>query len=341
MRNELKPLADQVMVITGASSGIGLATALMAAEKGVKLVLASRNEQALSDICDKITRNGGHAIYVICDVGNRKDVEAVAAKTLDMYGRIDTWINDAGVSIWGKLRDVKDEDHHRLFETNFWGLVYGSLVAAEAIGDKPGAIINLGSALSDRALPIQGMYCASKHAVKGFTDAFRSELESERSPISVTLIKPSAIGTPFVQHAKNYTHREAKLPAPIYSADEVAMAILHAAETRVRDIYVGSFSRSMAALNSVAPRFVDWVCAKFMTEAQLEDRPVRPHNDNLHKPGRDGATVGINTGKGRRSLYTRAALHPFITTAAVATLGLAANALLRRNMQQEDNRKLG
>ena len=126
---KLKPLDEQVIVITGASSGIGLATADIAWQNGSKLVLNARSEETLQEVVDTINEAGGDAIYVAGDVANRTDVEALAQAALEKYGRIDTWINDAGVSIYGRLDEVSDDDSRRLFETNFWGVVHGSLVA--------------------------------------------------------------------------------------------------------------------------------------------------------------------------------------------------------------------
>jgi len=189
MAVKLKDLNEQVMVITGASSGIGLTTARMAAERGCRLVLASRNEEALTKLTHEINSSGGNAVYVVADVGNEGDMNKVAAEALNKFGGFDTWVNNAGVSVYGKLEDVPIADMRQVFETNFWGVVYGSLVAARNLKTSGGAIINVGSTLSDRAIPIQGIYCASKHAVKGFTDALRMELEADGDPISVTLVK--------------------------------------------------------------------------------------------------------------------------------------------------------
>ncbi len=214
MSVSLKPLRDQVMVITGASSGIGLATAQAAATKGARLVLSSRNGAVLQDIERQINGAGGQAIHVVADVGRREEVQRIADAAVQCFGGFDTWVNNAGLSIWGRLEEVSDEDHHRLFETNFWGVVYGSLIAVAHLKRRGGALINLGSLVSDVAIPLQGMYRASKHAIKGFTDALRMELEEEGAPISVTLIKPTSINTPFPQHAKNYMDKEPKLPPP-------------------------------------------------------------------------------------------------------------------------------
>ena len=205
MAISLKPLHEQVMVITGASSGIGLATALAAAKKGAKVVLASRNKEALQKVEQQISKEGGTAMHVVADVGRREDVQKIADAAIAKYGGFDTWVNNAGITVYGRLEEVSEEDHRRLFDTNFWGVVSGSQIAARHLKNKGGAIINLGSVLSDASVPIQGMYSASKHAVKGFTDALRLELKEEGAGISITLIKPSAIDTPYTQHAKNYT----------------------------------------------------------------------------------------------------------------------------------------
>ena len=214
---KLKKVRDQVIVITGASSGIGLVTARMAAERGAKVVGAARNETALRELCDEIRSEGGHATYVDADVGREEEVREVARRAIDDFGRIDTWVNNAGVSIYGRIMDVPVDDMRRLFETNFWGVVYGSKIAVEHLRKTGGALINVGSVVSDAAVPLQGAYSASKHAMKAFTDVLRMELEDERAPISVTLIKPAAIDTPYFRHARNYLEREPQHAPPVYA----------------------------------------------------------------------------------------------------------------------------
>ncbi|HJE24724.1 MAG TPA: SDR family oxidoreductase [Methylorubrum populi] len=323
-----KPLDQQVIVITGASSGIGLATARMAAERGAKVVLAARNGEALTEIQGDIARNGGEAFHVVTDVSDRSQVEALARAVIDRYGRIDTWVNDAGLSIIGRLEDVEDADHRRLFDVNFWGLVYGSLVALPHLKRSGGTLINLGSVASDVAFPLQGMYSASKHAIKGFTDSLRIELKEEGAPVAVTLIKPAAIDTPFPAHARNYTDREPKLPPPVYRTEEVAEAIAHAAEYPRRDIYVGGGGRIMSAAQAVAPRVFDAVGSS-MAGLQMRDDPPRRPEGSLYETGVGGRTRGSHPGYVmRRSLYTRSALHPLTTAAVVAGVGFAAAASL-------------
>jgi NAD(P)-dependent dehydrogenase (short-subunit alcohol dehydrogenase family) len=161
----------------------------------------------------------------VADVGREQDVRRIAEDTIRRFGGFDAWVNNAGVSIYGRLLDVSIEDQRKLFETNFWGVVYGSRVACDVMRRRGGALINIGGALSDRAIPLQGTYCASKHAVKAYTDALRMELEKEGAPISVTLIKPSAIDTPYKRHAKNYLLVEPDNPPPVYAPELVAEAI--------------------------------------------------------------------------------------------------------------------
>ena len=323
---KLKPISEQVIVITGASSGIGLATARMAAERGAKVVLSARTREALALAVDQIRQAGGDALFVEADVTSREDLERVAAIAIDRFGGFDTWVNNAGVGIWGLIDEVSEADMRQLFETNFWGVVYGSQIAADHLRSKGGALINVGSLTSDRALPIQGIYSASKHAVKGFTDALRTELEFEKAPISVTLIKPASIGTPMPQHVKNYGTREPKFPSPVYQAEEVAATILHAAEHPVRDAFIGSGARAVSMLAGVAPRFLDWLGAKLLVPAQHGPKPATP-GDNLHGGNSDAQVTGDHQGSViRPSLYTRAARNPTMTLtaagAAAAGVGL-------------------
>src|SRR5205823_2475646 len=177
-------------------------------------------------------------IYVVADVGKQEDVRAIARAAQDAFGGFDTWINNAGTGMYGRLEEISIDDMRRLFETNFWGLIYGSLEAVKHLRQRGGALINVGSTVSERAVPLQGIYSASKHAVKGFTDALRMELEEEGAPVSVTLVKPGAIDTPYTHHAKNYMEVEPKHPAPVYAPETVAETILYCAEHAERDAFV-------------------------------------------------------------------------------------------------------
>ncbi|HYE61084.1 MAG TPA: SDR family oxidoreductase [Phycisphaerales bacterium] len=327
---KLKKLDQQVIVITGGTSGIGLVTARLAAKKGAKLVIAARNEQALRELQDELASSGTDAVCVLADVANEHEVERIAATATEAYGGFDTWINNAGVSVYGRLEDVPAEDHRRLFETNFWGLVYGSLTAAKLLKQRGGAIINIGSVLSDRAIPLQGMYSASKHAVKGFTDALRMELEEEGSPVSVTLIKPSAIDTPYTKHAKNYMDSEPKNPAPVYAPEVVARTILYCCENPQRDVTVGAGGKILSTIGAVAPRLTDKVMEGMFFQGQKRSEPNRGDQDSLHEPsGRDLEERGEYPGHvSESSLYTAMRLHPLMASVAVLGAALAVTAVV-------------
>ncbi|RYC31680.1 SDR family NAD(P)-dependent oxidoreductase [Lichenibacterium minor] len=310
----LKPLAEQTIVITGASSGIGRVTALAAARRGARLVLTGRDEAALRDVAETIATRGGTARHVAGDVARREDVEAVAALATDAFGGFDTWVNNAGVAMFSRLDETVEEDARRLFDTNFWGTVHGSLTALKTLKATGGALVNVGSIAGDFGVPVQGMYSASKHAVRAFTDTLRIELETEGAPVSVTLVKPAAVATPIIANVGNTTGREAKLPQPHYAPEEVAHAILYAAEHPQRDIYVGGTGRLMSLFAQAAPHLADKVSARFGEDAQL-GAPADGHADNLHTPG-DHAAKHDPADTGRRSLYTRATLDPNSPVAA-------------------------
>lgn len=332
---KLKPLHQQTIVVTGASSGIGLATAHMAAARGARLVLTSRNAEVLAKVAGEIEADGGEAIHVAADVAKREEVQKIADAAFKRFGGFDTWVNDAGVDIFGKLEQVSEEDHRRLMDTNFWGVVNGSLVALKHLRGTGGTLINLGSVESDYAIPLQGMYSASKHAVKGFTDALRIELRDAGAPVSVTLVKPWAIGTPLREHVKNYFEDEATLPPPVYDPEEVARAILYAATHRRRDIFVGGAGLFTSIFSKPMPRVTDWLMKHIMWRTQFRDQPKWSHADNLHHAGEDGNVRGEWSDRTLRpSLYTRASLNPAVRYGAMTGAGAVALWLLRRGLRR-------
>jgi short-subunit dehydrogenase len=313
-----KPVCEQTIVITGATSGIGLTTARMAAKRGAKLMLIARNKRALQRLAREFGKN---ARYCAVDVANETELKKCAAEAIEAFGAFDTWINNAGVSIYGNLEDVPQQDSRRLFDTNFWGTVNGSLIAAQHLQQAGGTIVNIGSTLSDCAIPIQGMYSASKHAVKGFTDALRMELEAQKAPIHVTLVKPAAIDTPYKDHAKSYLEVEPDNPAPVYAPETVAETILYCAENPVRDVFVGAGGKMLSAMGEHAPRLTDLYMENVMIPAQkTEKRANGRAEESLYEPAdaslsERGGYAGHVSGS---SLYTRASLHPVATGAAIA-----------------------
>ena len=336
---KLKPLDEQVIVITGASSGIGLATARRAADAGARVVLVARNEEALAKACEEITAEGGEAIWVAADVGVREEVRRVVETVSERFGGFDTWVNDAGVGVYARLEEITDEDHERLFQTNYWGVVYGSTEALKVLKARGGALINVGSIASQMPSPLLSAYTASKHAVKGFTDALRLELIKEKAPVSVTLIKPSGINSPFGAHARNYMDERSVVPPPVYSPEVVADAILHAAERPTRMITVGGGGRLMTMFDHMAPLLSDRLYAwSFPLLAKDETRPKRGGPDNLHQAASEARVHGDQRFVRKSSLYTAAQTHPRITAGVLALAGLGAAALAGRAVARRSGR---
>ena len=326
MAIRLKPIKDQVIVITGASSGIGLATALEAARRGARVVLASRDEADIKKAADQIVAEGGQATPAVVDVGDQASMEALAEQAIAAYGRIDTWVNNAGVSIYGRIEEVPLDDAQRLFETNYWGVVHGSLAALPHLKVHGGALINVGSELSETAIPLQGHYAASKHAVKGFTDTLRIELHEAGAPVAVTLIQPAAIDTPYPEHAMNYLGLEPKHLPPVYAPEIVADAILACAESPHRNLRVGGAAKLFTMIEKVAPSLGDRLKERVAFDGQKTDEAPRD-DDTLFapRPG-DGRVHGRYPGRVmKRSFYTTAALNPVKTLlGAAAIVGIAS-----------------
>ena len=334
---KLKRLHQQTIVITGASSGIGLMTAKLAAQRGANVVLSSRNEADLRRVTEEIQREGGRAAHVVADVANPQELDEVARVAVQTFGGIDTWVNNAGISIFGKLTEMPLEDKRRLFDVNFWGVVNGCRTAVPHLRERGGTIVNIGSIVSDVAVPLQGIYSASKHAVQGYTNALRMELEHDRLPIAVSLVKPSAIDTPYLEHARNYMEEAPSFPPPVYAPEIVAEAILRCAEKGLREITVGGGGRMMTMMGAVAPRLSEKYMERAMLRQQKDAGRDRETMDSLYRPKRDGHTEGPYDGYVRKtSVYTRAAMSdvtralPWIVAGAVVAAGVR-----RRQGEQE------
>jgi NAD(P)-dependent dehydrogenase (short-subunit alcohol dehydrogenase family) len=335
MKTELLPLNQQVVVITGASSGIGLVTARHAAAQGACVVLAARNAHDLQAAVDEIRHRQGRAIQVVADVADDAQVERIADSAIREFGRIDTWVNNAAVSMYGRITQLSIDDMRRQMDVNYWGQVYGSLAAVRHMRARGGALINVGSALCDRAIPLQANYCAAKHALKGFTDALRMELEEEGVPISVTLVKPASIDTPFFEKAKTYLGVEPQPVPPVYMPEVVSEVILEAAQRPIRELIAGGSGAKLSA-GRFAPRLADLYMERWTFDSQHTDMPVNGRPDNLYEPvAHDGGERGRNwTGYTRkRSVYTEAFLHPYRALAVFGLLtgiGIASAPAFRR-----------
>jgi NAD(P)-dependent dehydrogenase (short-subunit alcohol dehydrogenase family) len=322
MKLDLLPLKEQVMVITGASSGIGLVTAKHAAKHGARVVLAARNARDLARAVDEIRGGGGRAIHVVADVADPTQVEQIAAGALREFGRIDTWVNNAAVSMYGRVMELTIEDMRRQMDVNYWGYVYGSRVAVRHMRERGGALVNVASALADRAIPLQVNYCAAKHAIKAFTDGLRMELEEEGVPMSITLVKPASIDTPFFEKARTYLDVEPQPVPPVYAPEVVSEVILHAAQHPIRELIAGGSGATLSAAR-FTPRLADLYMERWTFASQRTDTPVNGRPHNLYEPvADDGGERGRNwSGHTRRSsLYTKAFLHPRAAVAALAAV---------------------
>jgi short-subunit dehydrogenase len=306
MKLHLKRLSDQVIVITGASSGIGLATAEMAAAKGARVVMSSRNEEDLLDAVNRIRSNGGRALHIVADVADPDAVDSIAGFAIEQFGGIDTWVNNAGIGIYGKLTETPLADKRRLFDVDFWGVVHGCRTAVRHLSTHGGVIVNVGSVASDRAAPLLGIYSAAKHAVKGYTDALRMELERDDVPVAVSLVKPASINTPFIEHARSHMDAEPEFMPPVYPPEEVARAILKCAEHPMRDVLVGGSAKFLSAMGKVAPRAMDRYLEATAFTQQKRSTP-NDGVDALYAGQRDGRKMGPTSRRTmRHSAYTRA-----------------------------------
>ena len=327
MAIKLKPLAEQVIVITGASSGIGLVTARTAARRGAAVFLVARSGEVLADVVREIESAGGRAGHAVADVGDFAAVEAAAAAAVARFGRIDAWVNDAGTTIYGPVLAAPLDEQERLFRTNYFGVVHGCMAAVPHL-QAGGAIVTVGSLASDMPAPPLGIYSASKHAAKAYVECLRMELQADGVPISVTLVKPSGIDTPIAQHASNHgSAHEAMVPPPIYDPQLVADAILDSCEHPRREVTVGGGGRAQVLFSQHFPGLYEWLAPR-VAKAAYSPTKLQPGPPNLFRAvdaGRERS--GEHPLRLRHSLYTSAMLHPKTAMLGVGVLA-GATALL-------------
>jgi len=337
-----RPLSDQVVVITGASSGIGRKTAIEFAKRGSSVVLAARNEIALQETSFQVTRHGGIPHVVVTDVSDWEQVQHLARETVDRFGRIDTWVNVASIAEYATIQQTTIDEFQRIMDVNFMGVVHGTKAALPWLREQGhGTIINVGSVLSEVYVPMLGAYTAAKHAVKGFTDTLRLELEHERSGIHVVLVLPSSINTPFFYHARSKIGTLPQPLPPAYKPDIAAKAIVHAAEHPQREIVIGGAVRLFITLEHLSRTLYDAMIYAVGFTAQKSGRPD-DGRDNLYEPYGDTGSVEADFDNLTlpSSLYTSLLeLHPNVRRVLIFALVGGAIVLLAGPNQPQPRRK--
>jgi NAD(P)-dependent dehydrogenase (short-subunit alcohol dehydrogenase family) len=271
-----KSVSEQVVVIAGASTGIGRATALAFAAQGARVVCAARSGQALETLVEQIRKDGGVAVAAPTDVADPAAVRSLAELAEQQFGRIDTWVNNAAVSVWGRVEDITDEEFDRVMRVNFLGQVHGVHAALPALRRAGGGVvIGVASVEGVRAIPLHGPYTASKFALRAFYDCLRMELAQEGAPIAVTTILPASIDTPFFEHARSKLGAMVKPPPPVYAPEVVAATIVYAAQHPRREIPVGGAAVGFFLGQRLSPALTDALLSvrRFGVGTQRTDRP--------------------------------------------------------------------
>ena len=309
----LKPIHEQVVVIVGANSGIGREAAIQFAERGAKVVVAGRSLSALSELADEIKSQGGEATPYVADVSQFEQMQDLANHAIEMYGRIDTWVHVAAVSLFAPFQEIKPEEFRHVIDVNLIGQAFGAMAAVPHLKRTGGALIHIGSVESKRGIPLHSVYSASKHGMNGFIDALRVELMHDRTPVSVTTILPAGINTPFFDKSMTRLGVKPRPAPPIYEPVLVAKAILRAAEHPIREIYVGGAGRSLERLHRLSPNLTDWLLSRFGYRLQMTNQPKTdqdPNNLYHHISGYDQIQGSFSKEARSLSFYTGMAMHP-------------------------------
>lgn len=278
-----RKISDLVVVITGASSGIGRATVLQLAEQGAAVVLASRHEEVLKEAAQDCKEAGGCPLAVRTDVTDEGQVQHLARQAVETYGRIDVWINGAAVTMLSRFEDAPPDAFRRVIETNFFGYVNGARTVLPMFRRQGhGILINISSVLSKLGAPYESAYVASKFAVSGFSESLRMELR-DTPGIQVCTILPATIDTPLFQKAANFTGRAVQAMPPVYAPEEVAQAIIQTILHPQREVTVGN-TRRIVALRRLAPPLAERAVAAKVDKQQFQDRPSPVSTGNLFEP---------------------------------------------------------
>ncbi len=336
MNINLKPVGAQVAVVFGASSGIGRLTALEFAKKGAKVCVAARSEDGLKSLVAEIEASGGDAFYVTADAADFEQVKAVADKTVERYGRLDTWIHSAGTFLFAPFTDSDPEEYERLIKVNLLGQIYGAKAAFPYLEKRGGALIHITSVEAWRTVPFQSAYGASKHGVYGFIQALRVEFAEKEIPVAVTQILPAAINTPIYDKGRNKMPFKPRPVPPIYHPQIVVDAILYAAENPTKDLIAGGAGVGVVGAERFSPRMTDWITEKVGFVGQTSDVPSSGNYDgSLFEP-----ISGFDTVEGRFSdeqfnhdPYRFISTRPKTSNALLAAGAIIGGALIWRTLK--------
>ncbi|MXM64370.1 SDR family NAD(P)-dependent oxidoreductase [Streptomyces sp. HUCO-GS316] len=330
----------QVVVITGASAGIGRATARLYARRGASITLIARGRGGLEAAAAEVTELGGHPLIHEADTADARQTEAAAEATEQALGPIDVWINCAFTSVFAPFAEITPEEYRRVTDVAYLGFVNGTRAAlARMLPRDRGTIVQVGSALGERAIPLQSAYCGAKHAINGFTSSLRLELLHRGSNVHLTIAQLPAVNTPQFSWVRSRLPRHPQPVPPIFQPEVAARGVLHAADhPKRKQYYIGAGTVATVWANRLAPALLDRYLARTGFGSQQTDSPAPARPDNLFAPadepaGADhGAHGAFDERSHPRSWQAALSRHPVVTAATAAT-GLAAAAVgLRRRL---------
>ena len=339
-KSSLAPVRPEVVVVTGASAGVGRAIVRAFAREGAHIALLARGVDGLQAARFEVEELGGKALVLPLDVANAEGIEAAAVRVEEEFGPIDIWINNAMVSVFSPVKKMTPEEYKRVTEVTYLGVVYGTLAALKRMLPRDrGVIVQVGSALAYRGIPLQSAYCAAKHAIQGFHDSLRSELIHDKSNVRVTMVQLPAMNTPQFSWVKSRLPRKPQPVPPIYQPEIGADAVLFAAHNDRREMYVGYPTVEAIIGDKIAPGFADWYLARNGYDAQQTDEPVEPdRRDNLWDsvPGDHGAHGTFDDRASAASPQLWASKNrKWLTVAGAGVAGVALGVLLKRTLKNK------
>jgi NAD(P)-dependent dehydrogenase (short-subunit alcohol dehydrogenase family) len=303
-----KPLNQQVVVVTGASSGLGRAVARAAGERGAKVVVTARNEEALDACVREIERAGSEALAVPGDVSKQEEVQRHVAAAVERFGRIDSYVANAIVTVYAEAERLEPDELRRVMDVNFFGTVYGFWAALPHLKASGGTFLHVNSALSYRGIPLQAAYCASKGALRNFFESARVELQKQAPQVAVSLVLPGAINTPQFDRDRQKIGKQPQPVPPIYQPEPFAEAVLHCMENPIRELPISWGAQKLLWGQKLSPRAGDWMLRRMGWKSQHteEDKPVGSP-DNLFEtlPGDPGAHGRFDARSRASTAWTR------------------------------------